>query len=351
MGPYTGSLKKSDTLQLQDEVGAVLLTVPYSNLPPWPAATDGTGHSLVLARPTYGEEDPRAWDISDIVGGSPGQTEAFRPSGLRNVVINEFLAHTDPPEYDYIELYNHSSQAVDISGCILSDDPNTNKFVVPPGTTIAAGGFVFYSETNMNFRLNAAGETIYLKNPDGSRYLDAVSFGGQENGVATGRWPDGADEFYRLSALTPGGANGAIRQSPVVINELMYDPISGNDDDQYIELYNRSAGAVDLGGWQLSDGVSFTFPTNTVLGPDSYLVVARNAAQLRTNYANLSVVNCLGDYDGKLSHNGQHLALSMPDTVVQTNSQGVVATNLIHIVVNDLTYGGSGRPGVAAAWS
>ena len=204
LGPYTGSLKKADTLQLLDEQGAVLLTVPYSNVYPWPVATDGTGHSLVLANPTYGEGDPRAWDISDVVGGSPGQMDAYRPSPLRNVVINEFLAHTDPPDYDYIELYNHANQPVDISGCILTDDPKTNKFVIPPGTIIPARGFVCYSETNMNFRLDSVGETIYFKNPDASRYLDAVAFGGQENGVATGRWPDGANDWYRLSAKTPG---------------------------------------------------------------------------------------------------------------------------------------------------
>ena len=66
----------------------------------------------------------------------------------------------------------------------------------------------------------------------------------------------------------------------MVINELMYDPISGNDDDQFIELYNRSTNVVNLTGWQLSDAVSFTFATNTILSPDSYLVVSRNAAHL-----------------------------------------------------------------------
>ena len=58
LGPYTGSLKKSGTIQLLDEVGAVLLTIPYSNVSPWPVAPDGTGHSLVLAHPSYGEGDP-----------------------------------------------------------------------------------------------------------------------------------------------------------------------------------------------------------------------------------------------------------------------------------------------------
>ena len=280
LGPYTGSLKKSETLQLLDEQGAVLLTVPYSNIYPWPVATDGTGHSLVLANPTYGEGDPRAWDISDVVGGSPGQMDAYRPSPLRNVVINEFLAHTDPPDYDYIELYNHANQPVDISGCILTDDPTTNKFVIPPGTIIPARGFVSYTETNMDFRLDSVGETIYFKNPDASRYLDAVQFGGQENGVATGRWPDGANDWYRLSAKTPGTNNAPIRLSDIVINELMYNPISGNDDDQYVELYNRGTNTVNLGGWQFSGGISFMFPSNIVLVPDSYLVVARNAGHL-----------------------------------------------------------------------
>jgi len=54
----------------------------------------------------------------------------------------------------------------------------------------------------MNFGLDAAGEAVYFKNPGQTRILDAVQFGAQQNGVATGRWPDGANDFYRLSAKT-----------------------------------------------------------------------------------------------------------------------------------------------------
>ncbi|MGA2245704.1 MAG: lamin tail domain-containing protein, partial [Verrucomicrobiota bacterium] len=85
-GPYDGSLKHSETLELLDEQTNVLLTVPYTDVYPWPVATGGTGHSLVLANPTYGEGDPRAWDISDVIGGSPGEMDGFTPSPLRNVV-------------------------------------------------------------------------------------------------------------------------------------------------------------------------------------------------------------------------------------------------------------------------
>jgi len=345
MGPYTGTLKKSETLQLLDEQGAVLLTVPYANVSPWPVATDGTGHSLALAYPTYGEGDPRAWDISDTVGGSPGQMDSFTPSPLRNVVINEFLAHTDPPDYDYIELYNHSTNSVDISGCILTDDPDTNKFVIPPGTILPPRGFVFYSETNMNFALNATGETIYFLKPDRSRVLDAVQFDAQQNGVATGRWPDGANDFYRLTAKTPGAANAPILRSDVVINELMYDPISGNDDDQFVELHNRGTNTINLGGWQLTGGVSFTFPTNVMLATNGFMVIARNLTNLLARYPNLNATNIVGDFTSKLSHNGEYLALTMPAEHHITNGIGGTVTNIINIVVNDLTYGTGGRWG------
>jgi regulation of enolase protein 1 (concanavalin A-like superfamily) len=345
MGPYTGSLKKTETLELLDEQGAVLLTVPYSNVYPWPVATDGTGHSLVLAYPTYGEGDARAWDISDTVGGSPGRMDAFTPSPLRNVVINEFLAHTDPPDYDYVELYNHSTNSVDISGCILTDDATTNKFVIPPGTIIPPRGFVFYSETNMNFALNALGESIFFIKPDGSRILDSVQFSTQQNGIAMGRWPDGANEFYRLQAKTPGVPNAPILISPVVINELMYNPISGNDDDQYVELYNRGTTNINLGNWQLAGGVTLTFPANVMLPTNGYIVVALNLTNLFAKYPNLNATNTVGNFSGKLSHNGEYLALTMPAEHKMTNGTGGTITNIINVVVNDLTYGTGGRWG------
>src|SRR5438045_4022406 len=37
------------------------------------------------------------------------------------------------------------------------------------------------------------------------------------------------------------------------------------------------------------------------------------------------------------------MALTMPDTVVSTNTSGVLETNLIHIAVDEVTYGTGGR--------
>ena len=292
-----------------DEQGAVLLTVPYSDVYPWPVAADGTGHSIVLANPSYGEGDPRAWDISDAVGGSPGQMDAFHPSPLRSVVINEILPHSENPAVpQFIELYNHSTNSVDVSGCILTDDPSTNKFVIPSGTVIGPAGFVSFTQSQFGFTLNGAGETLYFIKPDGSRILDAVQFGAQANGVSYGRWPDGANDFYAFTTNTPGTNNSAIWIGDIVINELMYDPISGNDDDQYIELYNKGTNTVNLAGWQFTSGVTFTFP-NITIAPNGYLVVANNLTNLFAKYPNLNSGNTVGNYGGKLSHNGELIDL------------------------------------------
>jgi hypothetical protein len=64
----------------------------------------------------------------------------------------------------------------------------------------------------------------------------------------------------------------------VVIHEIMYHPIGGDADDEYIELHNSGTEPVDLSGWRFVDGVEFDFPPGTRIPNGGFLVVARNAA-------------------------------------------------------------------------
>jgi hypothetical protein len=227
LGPYTGKLANGGgNLRVLNELGGRLLEIEYDNKHPWPVAANGTGHSLVLSHPSYGENDPRAWSASDRIGGSPGAVDAYGTEPARGVVINEFLAHTDDPQVDYIELFNTGLQSVDLSGAWLSDEAATNKFRIPNGTSIPGRGFLVFDQNQLGFALAADGEEIFLVNSNQTRVLDAQSFRGQANGVTSGRFPDGAPGFQELSTVTQGSANTGPLQRSVVINEIMYHPIS-----------------------------------------------------------------------------------------------------------------------------
>ncbi|HMJ88214.1 MAG TPA: lamin tail domain-containing protein, partial [Candidatus Acidoferrum sp.] len=346
LGPWTGNLQNSSgTLRLHNKLGAILFDTEYTGDPPYPIAADDAGHSLVLARPSFGESDARAWAASDLAGGTPGTNEVAGGNPYAAVMINEIMAHTDLPDVDYIELFNYSATPLNIVSCSLSDDPSTNKFVFPAGSVIPPMSFIVVYETNLGFALGSAGEEIFMRNPQRTRVIDTVRFGAQENGVALGRYPDGAATFSRLRNKTPGTNNAPIRLPELVINEIMYHPASDNDDDEFIELYNPGTNTLDVSKWRLDDGVEFTIPPGTIIPPHDFFVIARNATRLRTQYPHLTAANCLGDWEGSLRNGGERIALTKPDEIVSTNGSGFVSTNTIHIAIDEVTYRDGGRWG------
>ena len=347
LGPYSGSLKKTGRLQFVSNLGAVLLDLTYDDVLPWPAGAHGTGHSIILANPTYGEADPRAWSVSDSIGGSPGSGDPFTPSPLRQVVINEFLAHHDAAHGAFVELYNHATSASDISGCRITDGA-TNTFVIPPSSMIPAGGHVAFTAEQMGFDPAPTGGRLLLWSPDSSRVLDAVTYEPQALNTASGRWPDGARDFYPLQAASPGQANGAPRISPVVINELMYKPISGDDADQYVEVFNRGATPVDLSNWSFIAGPSFQFAQGTTLPAGGFLVVAEDAVRLRSHYPQLNLTNTVGNFSGRIPHGGGRIALARPELFNAVDSGGKPTTLALPVVEDEVTFGTGGRWGTWA---
>jgi hypothetical protein len=91
----------------------------------------------------------------------------------------------------------------------------------------------------------------------------------------------------------------------IVINEIHYDPDVKTEAVEFIELFNRGAGAVNLSGWQLSDAVSFTIPDNTILTSGGYLVIAQNPTALQAKFG----VASLGPWNGRLSAQGEKIVL------------------------------------------
>ena len=336
LGPYERNLSNDrGCVQLRNRSDALLLEIEYDTRMPWPIAADGTGHSLLLARPDHGEGSVKAWAASHIKGGTPGLHDPQTSSSLESVLINEYLAHTDMPLVDYVELFNYGTQTVDISGCLLSDTPATNKYVISAGTVLTPGGFIAFSQTNLGFSLSSHGDEIYLQDPDGSRVIDAVRFDAQVRGVSVGRFPDGNPRLHALEGLTPGSANtvAGLKTDDIVINEIMYHPISGDDADEYVELHNRGSNSVDVGHWQFIDGITYTVPGGVVIPSGGYLVIGKDAQSLVSRYPQLNATNTLGNFAGRLSDRGERIVLARPD------DQALPGHDLV--IVDEVTYGDS----------
>ncbi len=232
--------------------------------------------------------------------------------GSRNhepVVVNEFLASTvDPHGPDWIELYNRSDLPVQIGGMYLSDDhDDLARFHIPGDEVLQPGDHRLFTRSELGFGLSHLGEKIFLTAADLSRVIDAVNYGEHVNSeVSYGRYPDGADDWYFMPAPSPDGSNSVQLENSIVINEIMYHPITEDDSDEYIELYNRGTQPVNLTGWSLSKAVSFVFPDGTVLQPGEYLVVAKDAAHIKSRYG---IDNAVGNYEGVLANDGERIRL------------------------------------------
>jgi hypothetical protein len=97
-----------------------------------------------------------------------------------------------------------------------------------------------------------------------------------------------------------------VLDSTVVLNEIMYNPPSGGEALEWIELHNQMAVNVDISKWQLADGVSFTFPAGTVIPGGGYLVVAANPGALAAAGV---FTGALGPYTGALANGGEQIEL------------------------------------------
>lgn len=122
-------------------------------------------------------------------------------------------------------------------------------------------------------------------------------------GPAAGAPPMPAPPLGRTLDYTPPA---------VVISELMYHAVlepGGEEQHEFIELYNRTDAAVPLGGWQFSAGVTFTFPAGTSIPPRGHIVVAKDPARLAAVWGAPSQP-FLGPYTGELDNGGEVVALA-----------------------------------------
>lgn len=350
-GEYSGSLSNSgERIKLEDAAGQTIHDFTFQD--DWYDITDGEGFSLTIVNPANPDlsqwDSKTGWRPSVYLGGSPGWDDTGDNSTQGEVVINELLTHAHAEAPDWIELYNTTSTPVDIGGWFLSDsEADPMKYEIAAETTIDPYGYIVFFEDlhfgnptdpgcHLPFALSENGETLYLnsgRNGLLTEYSDEETFGASETGVAFGRYRKSTDtyNFVAMSINTPGSANAYPKVGPIVISEIMYNPASGNQDEEYLELLNISDSYVILAEyddeylvevpWRLTDdsnGINFDFPLDTMLAPDERLLVVKDRNIFDSAYPAIpNGVRILEWGAGRLNNAGEKIQLSKPGDQVE----------------------------------
>lgn len=99
---------------------------------------------------------------------------------------------------------------------------------------------------------------------------------------------------------------------------IEYAPASADQDEEYIELINPNAEAIDLSGWRLTGGVEFTFDPGTVVRGGGALYVSPKVQTFRartTGPRGGQGLMVVGNYSGHISSFGETIELVAPDSV------------------------------------
>jgi hypothetical protein len=288
-----------------------------------------------------------------------------------DIVINEIMQNPKAvadTAGEWLEVFNVSSQAVDLDEWTLRDDgsdshtiQNGGPLLIAPGGYLVLGrnadpaanggvpvayhyaGFILANTADEVVLLDPAGTEIdrvaydggvTFPNPDGASMAllspDLDNDLGQNWVISANPWPGSAGDAGSPGAanppppvVTPAGTNtatptatppGTPAATPTAtptgtatativydpesirLNELLPRPAAldwdgdgeANARDEWVELYNRSAAEVDLGGWRLDDipdggSALYTFPPGTRLAPSAFLLVFQDESGLALN--------------------------------------------------------------------
>ena len=232
-----------------------------------------------------------------FVGCVKDETPVLPETGDAPVKINEAYSNGGRSTYgdlDWVELYNNSDAAFDVSGYVLYDKiDKSEKVTIPANTTIAARGFLVVEvDIDGGFGLSSSGDMVHLEDTEG-RLIDKIEFGAQTPEQAAARVPDGSDNIV-LQTPTRGASNNGVVATPSITG-LAHAPVSPTSDEDVTVTAIVTAGEGTLASvkiqWTLNaapqtditmtntaTSYSATIPKQAAGSEIAYSVVAVNSA-------------------------------------------------------------------------
>ena len=155
-------------------------------------------------------------------------------SAANGIFVNEFFKRND-----WVELYNTTSDDIDVAGMYISDNPDKPQKYQIPSAIIPAHGYLIVwcdkldpeSQLHASFKLDADGGDVLLTAADGS-WTDRLTYGPMKADETAGRYPDGCDAVISMNVPTIAKANLTSSYAVVIdqpVNDAIADAVVAND--------------------------------------------------------------------------------------------------------------------------
>ncbi len=233
----------------------------------------------------------------------------------QSVVINEILYDPDTSQVEFVEIVNRSVSAVNLKDWTIGD-ASTSKILLTMDHWLPVGGYrVLSGSATAPLKLGIPDSVMILissmpafnNDTDGAILRDAVgltvdsltyssTWGGGGGvslertspdvpGTEAGNWNSSVGN----RGMTPGRRNSLLDAIPfpgsaIIINEIMYSPLSG--EPEYIEIYNPGDSAVDILSWSVfvGDDKNILARASRTIAPKGFAVIS-NATSLPSRFA------------------------------------------------------------------
>ena len=171
------------------------------------------------------------------------------------------------------------------------------------------------------------------------------------SGILNNALPNRRTQLFETYGPPGSGLIPAAEPEDPVVNfgSIEYNPSSGNQDEEFIEIINTNAYAVDLSGWRVEGGVDYIFPPGAVipagdadpergkffLTPD--VAAFRNRATSPTAGESRLVI---GNYSGHLANTGELLTLFDANgrQVATTTTPTNLSDTQQYLIVSEIMY-------------